>query len=73
MFKSAIPTAVVLIFFYHCNSQGVKPLNLLPVPKSVALQSGSFNLNQTFTVAIHSPVKDTILVKAVNRMDQTIN
>src|SRR6187402_1011637 len=73
MFKKLILSLAVLFTIAQANGQTVTQLNLLPVPKSVAIQSGSFQLNQNFAIEIHSPVRDTILVKAVNRMYQTLN
>jgi hypothetical protein len=63
MFKRLILSAGVVLIFAHAKSQTVTHLNLLPVPKNITLQSGSFQLSENFGVAIHSPVRDTILVK----------
>jgi len=73
MLKKLMVSVVLLFVLAHGKAQIAPQLNLLPVPKSVVNQSGSFQLNQNFAVAIHSPVRDTILVKAVNRMYQTLN
>src|SRR4030095_10129958 len=73
MLKKLMLSVVLLFALAHGKSQIAPQLNLLPVPKSVAIQSGPFQLNQNFGVAIHSSVRDTILVKAVNRMYQTLN
>ena len=73
MFKRLILFAGVVLIIAHAKSQTVTHLNLLPMPKNITLQSGSFQLSENFDVAIHSPVRDTILVKAVNRMYQTLN
>ena len=55
------------------SSQIESSLNLLPVPKNIQVQQGSFTLTDDFSVAIHEPGADTIVVKAVNRMYQALN
>jgi hexosaminidase len=42
-------------------------------PGNIELKQGAFRLTENFTVTIHQPASDTILVKAVNRMYQTLN
>lgn len=54
------------------NAQQSKTLNLMPVPKTMNLQSGTFQLNSNFSIGIHTKKPDTILLKAVNRFYQTI-
>jgi len=64
---------VCLVSGFAARTQTASSLNLLPVPKSVELQAGSFRLTENFSIAIHEKAIDTILVKAVNRMYQTLN
>ena len=48
-------------------------LSLMPLPKSVTMQSGRFTMNSGFTVAVHADQTDTVCFLAVNRMFQTLN
>ena len=72
MLKRLILPVLALFIAAHSNGQTAAQLNLLPIPKSISLQSGSFQLSQNFGIAIHSAVRDTILIKAVNRVYQTL-
>ena len=55
------------------KAQTAIPLNLLPVPANIEMLNGSFRLTGDFTVGVHTTAPDTILIKAVNRMYQTLN
>jgi hexosaminidase len=73
MFARKIITIACLLPALVAKTQMATSLNLLPVPTNVELRTGSFMLSENFTVAIHAKTSDTILVKAVNRMYQTLN
>lgn len=66
---------LILLLFAAIIAKSQKPatLTLLPVPKSMELQTGSFMLTQNFSVGIHQQAADTILIKGVNRMYQSLN
>src|SRR5882757_10678395 len=55
------------------NAQSAGTLNLMPVPKSMSVESGKMPLTAEFRVAVHAEKKDTILYKAINRMYQHMN
>ncbi|HCL83837.1 MAG TPA: beta-hexosaminidase [Chitinophagaceae bacterium] len=55
------------------NAQSMNTLNLMPVPKSLAVENGRFQLTAGFAITVKSDKKDSILLKAVNRMFQTLN
>jgi len=46
---------------------------LMPMPKQVSRQAGSFAIDDKFSISIDADVKDTILFKAVNRFYQALN
>jgi hexosaminidase len=48
-------------------------LDLMPIPKSMSIQEGRFNMTSTFTIAVKADPTDTICFLAVNRMFQTLN
>lgn len=66
-------TILCLLSAFFGKAQDISSLHLLPLPKDIKLQTGSFRLTENFTVSIHESTADTILVKAVNRMYQTLN
>ena len=64
--------------FIICISSAVvgqvpNTLNLMPLPKSMSIQEGRFNMSSGFTVAVKADPTDTICFRAVNRMFQTLN
>jgi len=73
MLIKKIITGVCLLSGLVAKTQTASSLNLLPVPSNVEMHTGTFVLTENFTVAIHVTTSDTILVKAVNRMYQTLN
>src|SRR4029078_6580535 len=73
MFTKNIIIIVCLVSGLVAKTQSIRSLNLLPVPGNIELKQGAFRLTENFTVTIHQPASDTILVKAVNRMYQTLN
>src|SRR5436190_7764377 len=73
MFAKKIITIALLVSGFAAKTQSTSSLNLLPTPRNVELQPGSFILTENFNVAIHEAAGDTILVKALNRMYQTLN
>jgi len=73
MFKKKIFTISLLFAALICKAQTAAQLNLLPVPKNVEVQTGSFRLTENFSVGIHEAAPDTILIKAINRMYQALN
>jgi hexosaminidase len=73
MFVRKIITIACLLPGLVVKTQTAASLNLLPAPTNVELRTGLFTLTENFTVAIHVKTSDTILVKAVNRMYQTMN
>lgn len=64
---------LLLIVSVVANAQQTKTLNLMPVPKTMNLQSGDFSLSSDFTIGISTNKADTILLKAVNRFYQTLS
>ena len=48
-------------------------LNLMPVPKQLAVMSGKNRISNKFTVSVNGNAADTVLYKAVNRAYQTLN
>jgi len=48
-------------------------LNLMPVPKQLALNSGKFRLTNKFTIHVQAVSTDTALYAAVNRAYQALN
>src|SRR5579862_7204773 len=54
-------------------AQDPATLNLMPIPKSMNIQEGRFNMSSAFTVAVKADPADTICFLAVNRMFQTLN
>lgn len=62
-----------LLACIHVKSQTTSSLNLLPFPKQLEMQQGQFRLTQNFSVAVHETASDTILIKGINRMIQTLN
>ena len=73
MFAKKLIAIISLFAAAKASSQIESSLNLLPVPKNIQVQRGSFMLTDNFNVAIQEPGPDTIVVKAVNRMYQTLN
>ena len=66
------------ILFIICISsiataQVPNTLNLMPIPKSMTIQGGRFNMSSEFTVAVKADPTDTICFLAVNQMFQTLN
>jgi len=64
---------VCLVPGFIAQAQTDSPLSLLPAPTTVERHTGSFGVTENFSVSIHTKTVDTILVKAVNRMYQTLN
>ncbi len=54
-------------------TQVTNTLDLMPIPKSMSIQEGRFNMTSTFTVAVKADPTDSICFLAVNRMFQTLN
>jgi hexosaminidase len=73
MLVKKLITIVCLLPGFVAKTQTTPPLNLLPAPTTVELHTGSFSLTENFTVGIRAKTSDTILLKAVNRMYQTLN
>src|ERR1043165_7171533 len=73
MFLRKIVALLCLVSGFAAKTQTVSSLGLLPVPRTVELHGGSFRLTDNFTVMLRETVADTILVKAVNRLYQTLN
>src|SRR5882757_4936943 len=55
------------------NAQSAGTLNLMPVPKSMSVESGKMPLTADFRIAVQAEKRDTILYKAINRMYQHLN
>ena len=73
MSKFRLFTLLLLLTGFVAHPQLGKPLNLLPVPKNLQQQKGSLIIRSDFTVSVQTNGPDTILIKAVNRMYQTLN
>jgi hexosaminidase len=73
MFVKKIVTIACLLSGLVAKTQTGTSLNLLPTPGNVEWKTGSFRLTENFTLALHVKTPDTILVKAVKRMYQTLN
>ncbi len=69
--------AFFLLFIICISSAAVaqvsNTLNLMPIPKTVSMQEGRFNISSGFTVAVKADPTDTVCYLAVNRMFQTLN
>jgi hexosaminidase len=55
------------------SAQSFSTLNLMPVPKSLAVGKGGFRLESGFTISVKADITDSILFLGVNRMRQTLN
>ena len=64
---------MMLVSITIASAQTPATLNLMPVPKSLTVDSGKMPLTSGFRVAVHAEKTDTILYKAVNRMYQHLN
>jgi hexosaminidase len=73
MFTKQLIVFACLVSGFGSGAQTTSSLNLMPVPKTIERRAGSFRLTDNFTIALHETVSDTILIKAVNRMYQTLN
>lgn len=73
MKKINFTIVLVLFIFFVAQSQIATTLNLMPVPQKIELGNGKLLLTQNFSAAIHESSPDTILIKGVNRMMQTLN
>jgi hexosaminidase len=67
---------ILVAFLFFCcvavNGQQ-STLNLMPVPKQLAVMSGKNRITNKFTVSVPGNATDTVLFKAVNRTYQTLN
>ena len=67
---------ILIAFLFSCciavNGQQ-NTLNLMPVPKQLAVMSGKNRISNKFTVAVQGNATDTVLFNAVNRAYQTLN
>ena len=54
-------------------AQNSERLNLLPVPKKLLIQDGSFLLTENFSAGIHVPSPDPILFQNVDRIFQALS
>ena len=66
-------TILFLLTGFLAKGQHRDTMNLLPVPKKLELHGGFLSLKSYFTVSVQSNMPDTTLIKAVNRMCQTLN
>jgi hexosaminidase len=65
---------ILLMHFVLAVSAQNKPLtSLMPVPKTITVNSGRFTLTPAFTVAVIADAADSTLYLAVNRALQTLN
>jgi hexosaminidase len=64
---------MLLVSVAIANAQSPATLNLMPVPKTMAVESGKMLLTGEFRIGVHAEKTDTILYKAVNRMYQHLN
>lgn len=72
MIHKKISLLLMMTISLAVNAQQSQTLNLMPVPKTMNLQRGTFQLNSNFSIAIHTKKPDAILLKAANRFYQTI-
>ena len=67
---------ILIAFLFSCciavNGQQ-NTLNLMPVPKQLAVMAGKFRITNKFIVSVQGKAADTVLFKAVNRAYQTLN
>lgn len=67
---------ILIAFLFSCcitvNAQQ-NTLNLMPVPKQLAVMSGKNRITNKFAVSVNGSAADTVLFKAVNRAYQTLN
>jgi len=66
-------TGILLLATCATNAQMKQTLNLLPVPKEIQIQEGSFAIDAELTIAVKTSTPDTILLKAVNRAYQSLS
>ncbi|MFC0182697.1 hexosaminidase [Pseudarcicella hirudinis] len=71
--KKIIFTLFVLSSAVTLHAQTNPEITLLPVPKSISLQGGTFTLKSDFKVSVKANQTDSILYQAVNRAFQTLN
>lgn len=69
-------TIMLIAFLFSCcvaaNAQR-NTLNLMPVPKQLAVMSGKYRITNKFTVSVNGNAADTVLYKAINRAYQALN
>jgi len=67
---------ILIAFLFSCciaaNAQQTT-LNLMPVPKQLAVMSGKYRITNKFTVSVNGNAADTVLYRAVNRAYQALN
>jgi hexosaminidase len=64
---------IFLVSVTLVNAQNTGSLSLMPMPKSISVESGRLQITSAFSIAVHSEKTDTILYKAINRMYQHLN
>jgi len=64
---------VIVCLLSYSFVEAQEKLNLLPVPKSIIIQDGTFRLSDDFSVGLHTPAPDTLLLHYVNRIYQSLN
>ncbi|MDB4920207.1 beta-N-acetylhexosaminidase [Mucilaginibacter sp.] len=64
---------ILLFCEFVLHAQQVTSLKLLPMPKQLILNTGSYRITGKFTVSVQANVADTVFYKAINRTYQALN
>ena len=71
--KKLLSLCLLLACAITSYCQTARPVNLMPIPKSIIFADGQFDLNGNFTTSVKADKSDTILYAAVNRTFQALN
>lgn len=66
-------SAILILIVTSARTQSYNTLNLMPVPRTIAMENGRFSLTPGFTASIITEKPDSILLLAANRMYRALN
>ena len=71
--RKIIFLAALIFSQFAVNAQQANTLNLMPVPKQLALNAGKYRISPKFTAGVKTEADDKVLYKAVTRAYQALN